>query len=278
MLSLFIAISCGIFSSFLASTKMESLGWPITIGIVSFLVVAIILNRHFGKKLTSVVNRVQEMLTESQNDAFKMINRFQSKPVGSQKIMEKNVEKKVEVGVIQALEVLDTIQPLFKWSLLAERQINTLKMQLNFQIKRFDEADKLMPGIFVLEPLTLCMKMVRQYHNNSPELDKTYKKGIKKFKYEKGILVHSLYAWILVKRKDVDRALEVLTNAKEKIDDEIIQRNWQNVANNKIHLFSNAGLGEQWYALHLDKPPKQRTGKGQMKGNPMAPKGKRRFF
>ncbi len=278
MLSLLIAIICGIFSALLASIKIKSLGWLITIGIVFFLTAAIILNRHFGKKLTAVVNQVQGMLTDSQNNAFKMINRFQSKPAGSQKIMEKNVEKKVEAGVIQALEVLETLQPIYKWSLLAERQINTLKMQLNFQIKRFDEADRLMPKIFVLEPLTLCMKMVRQYHNNSPDLDKTYKKGVKKFKYEKGILVHSLYAWILVKRKDVDRALEVLTFAKEKIDDEMIQRNWQNVANNKVHLYSNAGLGEQWYALHLEKPPKQRAGKGQMKGNPMAPKGKRRFF
>ncbi len=278
MLSLIIAVSCGILFSGIASLKIESTGWVITIGIAAFLTVAIILNRYFGKKLTTVVNQVQGMLTESQNDAFKMINRFQSKPAGSQKMMEKNVEKKVEAGVIKALEVLETIRPLFKWSLFAERQINTLKMQLNFQIKRFDEADKLMPKIFVLEPLTLCMKMVRQYHNNSPDLDKTYKKGIKKFKYEKGILVHSLYAWILIKRNDIDRALEVLTLAKEKIDDEMIHRNWQNVANNKIHLFSNAGLGEQWYSLHLEKPPKQRPGKGQMKGNPVMPKGKRRFF
>ena len=278
MLSIVIAITIGLLTSGIASAKIESQGWVITIGMVSFLTAAIILNRHFGKKLTTIVNQVQAMLTESQNEAYKMINRFQSKPVGSQKMMEKKVEKKVEAGVIKALELLQTVQPLYKWSFLAERQINTLKMQLHFQIKQFDEADNLMPKILVLEPLTLCMKMVRQYHNNSDDLEKTYKKGIKKFKYEKGILVHSLYAWILVKRKETAKAMEVLTLAKEKIDDEMIHRNWQNVANNKVHLFSNAFLGEQWYSLHLEKPPKQRAGKGQMKGNPMMPKGKRRFF
>ena len=133
-----------------------------------------------------------------------------------------------------------------------------------------------MSKILVMEPLTLAMKMTRQYHNDSPDLEKTFRKGVKKFKYEKGILLYALYTWILVKRKQTDEALAVLATAKEKIEDEFIHRNWHHVANNKLHLFSNAALGEQWYSLHLEKPPKQKVSKGQMKGNPMAPKGKRK--
>ena len=278
MLSIIIAIVSGVLCTVISANWLTSQGWAITLGVFVFITVFILLNRYFGKKLATIVNQVQEMLQESQNEAVKMINRFQSKPVGSQKMMENNVEKKVEAGVSNALDLLDRVAPLYKWSLLAERQINTLKMQLNFQIKRFEEADRLMSKILVLEPLTLAMKMVRQYHHNSPDLDKTFRKGVKKFKYEKAILIYSVYSWILIKRKEVEKALEVLSEAKEKIDDEFIHRNWQNVANNKVHLFSNAPIGEQWYALHLEKPPKQRAGKGQMKGNPIMPKGKRKFF
>ena len=207
-----------------------------------------------------------------------MINRFQSRPLGSQKLMENQIEKNVENGVLEALELLEKTNPIHRWSLLAERQINTLRMQLFFQIKRFEEADKLMPKILTMEPLTLAMKMTRQYHLNSPDLEKTFRKGVKKFKYEKSIIIYSLYAWILIKRKEIEKALEVLVEAKEKTEDETLQRNWQHVANNKIHLFSNATLGEQWYALHLEKPAKQKVSKGYIKKNPMMPNRKRRHF
>ena len=278
MLSILIAIIAGMLAAAIAGFFLTSLGWIITIGVLFFVVASVLTNRHFGKKLKESVDKVQKILQESQEDTYRMINRFQSKPMGSQKLMENRIEKNVEVGVLKALDLLEETKPLHKWSLLAERQIKTLEMQLYFQIKKFDQVDKLIPKILVMEPLTLAMKMTREYHQNSPDLEKTFKKGIKKFKYEKAVLIYSLYAWILVKRKEIDRALEVLAKAKEKIEDETIHRNWQHVANNKIHLFSNAGLGEQWYALHLEKPAKQKMSKGYMKKNPMMPKGKRRHF
>ena len=236
------------------------------------------LARVFGKKLQVIVEETQEVLKASQTEVQRMLNRFQTRPGGSQKMMQEQVEKLVTKRVVEALEILDKTRPLYKWSLLAERQVNTLRMQLNYQIKRFDEVDRLMDNIFVLEPLSLAMKMARQYHHNDPGLEKSYKKGARKFKYEKGILIHALYAWILVKRKETDKALEILTVAKDKTESEVMQRNWQHLANNKPRLFSNAGLGEQWYALHLDTPPKAKASKGQLKGNPMLGRGKRRYF
>ena len=127
MFSLLIAILCGFLSSVVAGNWVDSRGWTITIGCIVFLLISILLNRHFGKKLTAIVDKVQELLKESQDDAYKMINRFQSKPMGSQKVMERTVEKKVEAGVLKALELLETVNPLYKWSLLAERQINTYR-------------------------------------------------------------------------------------------------------------------------------------------------------
>ena len=278
MLSIIISVFLSSLSIWFASNWLDSLGWIITIGILVFLAASILLNRIFGKKLTKIVDQVQEILKESQQETVRMINRFQSKPVGTQKLMEAKVEKIVEAGVIKALELLETAIPLYKWTILAKRQISTLKMQLNFQIKRFDEADKLMSNIIVLEPMTLAMKMTRQYHQNSTDLEKSFKKGIKKFKGDKGVIIYSLYSWILVKRKDTQKALEILAEAKEKTDDENIHRNWQHLANNKPHLFSNSALGEQWYALHLEKPPKQKVSKGHLKRNPMMPKRRRKQF
>ncbi len=278
MLSLLISLIIGTLASVISTIWLTSQGWIITIGSLVFIVGAVLMNRFFGKKLAKLVEEVQGLLGESQQNAVRVMNRFQSKPMGSQKLMQTQIEKVVEKGVLEALELMENAKPLYNWSLLSERQVNTLKMQLNFQIKRFDEVDRLIPSVLVLEPLILAMKMTRQYHLNSPDLEKTFKKGVKKFKYEKAILIYGLYSWILVKRKEIDKALEVLTEAKEKTDDETIKRNWQNVANNKIHLFSNAGLGEQWYTLHLDKPPKQKASKGQMKSNPLMPKRNRKQF
>ena len=278
MLSILIALLVGILASGTAAIWLVSFGWILTIGIMFLVIASILINRLFGKKLKDTVDNVQKILQKSQQETQRRINRFQSKPMGSQKLMEKQIEKNIENGVLEALNLLDQTKPLQKWSLLAERQINTLKMQLFFQIKKFNEVDELMPKTLMMEPLTMAMKITRQYHLNSPDLEKTFRKGIKKFKYEKSVLLYSLFAWILIKRKDVNKALEILAEAKDKVEDEMIHKNWQHIANNKIHLFSNASLGEQWYALHLEKPGKQKVSKGYMKKNPMMPQGKRRRF
>ncbi len=278
MLSIIISIVAGFCAGAGMEVVLDSPGWGITVGCVVTIGVMFAMTRYFGKRLTNIANQVQNLIQESQNEAQRLINRFQTKPGSSQKVMQTQIEKIVEKGILKALDVLTGARPLYKWSPLAERQINTLKMQLHYQIKGFEEVDRLVSKIIVLDPMTLAMKMARQYHQKSADLDKTFRRGVKKFKYEKATLIYSLYAWMLVKRKETEKALEVLAVAKEKTEHETIQRNWQHLANNKPNLFSNAGLGEQWYALHLEAPPKQKVGKGRMKSNPMMPKGKRRFM
>ena len=53
-----------------------------------------------------------------------------------------------------------------------------------------------------MDPVGVGMKMTRQYHNKSDDIAETYRKGVKKFKYDKGILLYGLYAWILIKQKN----------------------------------------------------------------------------
>jgi hypothetical protein len=33
-----------------------------------------------------------------------------------------------------------------------------------------------------------------------------------------------------------------------------IKQNLEHLANNRINQFTNAGLGDEWYALHLEQP------------------------
>ncbi len=278
MYTLLIALLVSVLLPLLLSTWVKGIGWLIFIGILLFFLVMFIVNRTLGKKFFAIVSQVETIWKDSQGDLQKLVNRLQNKPGGSHKVVQYQIEKALETQVMRALEVLEQAKTFYPWLLLAERQVNALRVQLNFQIKRFDEVDKYLPKTFIMDPMTWAMKMTRQYHLNSPDLEKTFKKGIKKFKYEKGVLLYALYTWILVKRKDIDKALAILAEAKIKIEDENIHRNWQHLANNKPNLFSNAGFGDQWYGLHLEEPPKQRAGKGQMKNHPMMMRGKRRFF
>jgi len=245
---------------------------------VGFITCSVLVSRAMAKKLKAVMDVVQAHLTTCQEDAYKLINRFQAKPMGSQKLMQDRIEQVMEKGVREALGLLDQAKPLYRWNILAERQINTVRFQLLYQIKEFEPADALLSKILVMEPITLAMKLARLYKTNDPSLEKVFRKGVRKFKSDKAALIYSLYAWILLQQDRHDDALAVLEEGKTKTEDETLVRNWQAVANKRYGQFSNAGLGDQWYALHLEKPTKPRAGgKGQLKNNPMIPKARKRF-
>ena len=41
---------------------------------------------------------------------------------------------------------------------------------------------------------------------------------------------------------------------KKKTDDPVLAQNWEHLANKRLNRFSNAGLGDMWYALGLETP------------------------
>jgi hypothetical protein len=185
---------------------------------------------------------------------------FQRKPQGGIKQMQKILEKDQAVFIKEALETVEMLEPYCKWNFLISRQMNAMRMQFNFQLKNFDEVDAILNKALYTEPMAVAMKMTRQYHNEDPKLEKTFLKYKKKFKGEQATLIYALYTWILVKRNDIDSALKILSSAKDETGNEVLEQNWKNLANNKVKKFSNAGLGEQWYALYLEEPkqPKAR--------------------
>ena len=102
MFSILISIFLGSLASLISSSWLQSQGWILTIGSLVFVATYIVLNRIFGKQLTKIIDDVQSILKEAQDDTMKMINRFQIKPIGSQRVMDNQIEKRMETGVVKA--------------------------------------------------------------------------------------------------------------------------------------------------------------------------------
>ena len=264
MITLLISILSGLATmAVLRQTTDLSLFWSVVFALAVTLLVQMAFGLILRKKVDKVLNAIQSVIMEGQERLNRKADMFQLKPAGGVNHMRKILEREQQAFIRKALELTKELEPYFKWSPLLKKQVATMRMQFHYQLGEFDEVDKLLPDCLFLDPMTVAMKMARMYKNNSPGLDKFYRRKARKFKDDKGILVHALYTWILVKRGEVDKALEILTELKEKTSNETIIRNWEALANGKVKSFSNAGLGEQWYALRLETPKASSGGGGK---------------
>ena len=86
------------------------------------------------------------------------------------------------------------------------------------------------------------------------EIEKLYRKGVGRVRYNGNVLLAAEMSWIQVKRGDADGAFKTLTEALKKSDDATLKRNHECLMNNRVGHFSNSGLGDQWYSLLLEEP------------------------
>lgn len=281
MIALVIAALASLGGFTVVFERMEGSAWMAGFtAIITFLVVFIGFNLVFGRKLKAIMELMKVRQEGLRDEINRFVNRQGQGRGMSQGLMQRKIEEMTKVGVLDSIKILDQAKPLYKWSLLAEKNVNMNKLVLYYSIRQYKEVDELLGKVMVLDPLVGAMKMAREYHKKEfDKVDKTYSSAIRRFSGEKGKLIYSTYAWTLVKRKEIDRALEVLNEAREKTADENIERNWQAVANNKIGQFSNNFLGEEWYSLHLEKPKqsKSRGGKGAMRRDPRIGKVSRKM-
>ena len=121
-----------------------------------------------------------------------------------------------------------------------------------------------MPLALMFDPQMAAIKMARMQMKDEPieEIGKVYNKAVKRVRYNQNVLPAALYSWILVKRGDSDGAFKVLTEALKNSDDPVLKQNHEHLMNNRAKNFSNANLGDKWYALLLEEPkvyrPRQR--------------------
>jgi len=240
-------------------------GWSVFWGVTAMLIMQVLIALFIRKKVMALTLRIQDIISEGSKRINRKIMSSQQKLAGNVKMMQKLVEKDQKEIISQAIEVVDTMDKYCKWNFLLKKQLDTMRMQFYFQIGEYSKVDQFIPKAMYMEPVSVAIKMVRQYKNNSPELDVTFKKKIRKFKGDKGIILYALYSWILVQKNEIDAAIKVLNMAKDQTDNETIHQNLNHLQNGKIKKFSNAAIGEEWYALKLEEPKyqiKQNTRRG----------------
>ncbi len=253
MYSMLIAVLSGGAAGLIASLCGVPRGWSITIGMGVVLAVVITISQLVRIRIKKINAEIQGVMAEIQKKLTVKQNQFMRKPVGSPKTMMQALEKEQNAGIRQALEACELFTPVYRWTFLLDRQVNTMKMAFHYQLKEFDKVDELLPKCLLFDAQAICMKLARMYQLKQDGIDKFFKKKCRKLKEPACILPYSLYAWILVKQDRPDDAFKLLADAKKKTDNEVILHNWEALANNKPKSFSNADLGEMWYALGLEE-------------------------
>ena len=158
------------------------------------------------------------------------------------------------VAIRHSLDMLNELNKYVWFNYLLDRQLNTMRVVMLFQLKEFDKVDKIMPKAMMITAQAIAIKMTRMFKNNDPKLDDFFRKKSRKLKGDDAVLIFSLYAWIKIHQDDAKSALDALNLAMTKCDHPVITANRDRIANGKIKQFSNAQLGDAWYALYLEEP------------------------
>ena len=238
----------------LGLTDTSAWGWAVFFGVLAFLACNTAVGLILKKRIKSLMDVMQGTLMTGQKQMQEKMNAWKFRPPGSPKQAQIEMQKMQHVFVEKALAQSKAFEPYFKWVPLLSRQITTLRMQLHYQEKNFAEVDRLLPNCLFMDPLSMSMGLARKYANNDPKLDEFFEKNARKLRYGQGAAFYGLYAWIAVKRGDLDAAINVLLRAGKKMENETLKRNIEILQNNKPKQFSLAGLGDEWYALGLEEP------------------------
>ena len=239
----------------LAWTHAARTLWIVLWGVLGVIAGQFAMGLFLRRKVKAAMDAVQNVLMAGQKKAQQKINHWQMRPPGSLKQAQLELERDQRVFIEQALETSKLLEKYARWTLLLDRQIATLRMQLHYQLKEFRKVDALMPKCMFMDPMTAAMKLARLHvRGETAAAEKFFHKQTRRLRYGQGTILYALYAWMLVQRKEVAAAHKVLVRACEKMENEVIKANRDHLANNRVNQFSNAGLAEEWYALGLEQP------------------------
>jgi len=254
MLTLLIAVVVGLIIGF-PSFLCWGVIWGVLFGLTGMIAAQIVTGLIVRRKINRVNLSIQQIMMEGQKQINRKINIFQQKPTGDIKGMQKMLEKEQEGYLRQAIKGIDALEPFCKWNLLMNRQIATMRMMYYYQLKDFAKVDELMDKAVLFDSRAFAIKIARMFKKEQYQaIDKLFGKKIRRFKGEAAVIPYGLYSWILVKQGRIDDAIKALVNAKKKIANETLVQNWEALVNGNTKKFSNAGLGEEWYALYLEEP------------------------
>ena len=257
MITLFIAVVAA-FGGFAASHWLGDfgMGWSVFVGLLTFGGFQFAVGFRLQKKVKAEMSKVQGILEAGQKRLQQKMQRWQIRPPGSIQAAQKEIADDTRVFVKEALAATEGLAKFKYWVPMIEKQMATAQLQLNWMIRDFKKVDELMPKAMFLDPNSVAIKLARQQmRGESLEvMEKTYRKGVGRLKYNQNVLLAAAWSWILVKRDKVDDAFKALTEALKNSDNEVLRRNHECLMNNRVAHFSNSGLGDQWYSLLLEEP------------------------
>lgn len=279
MFSILVSVVLAVVLAVVASVSGARTGTTIFVGVVVLIAAQYLVGFLVRKRVKKVQDELQELMMQGQQRINRKVQQFQSKPGGNLKLIQRQIEGDQKTLFKQALDFTDRFEAFKPWSPMMSRQIATMKLQYLYQLKEFDKVDEIlatggfMKGPMMLEPIAVAMKMARQYKNKDiAGVEKTFKRKIKWFRGSRGTLLYGLMSWVYVKEGEADKARDLLSKGKEATTNEALAHNWTQLSNDRTKNFSNAGLGEEWFALYLENPPapkQQRVRQGSKKGGRM---------
>ena len=233
--------------------RQAGLGWGITAGFLVFGVIYIAIGLLIFAKVKKINKSIQELMQLASQKLNRQMQQLQMKPQGGIKSMQKMLEKEQNKALLKAIEMTKAAEPLFHWNLMLKKQISTMRMMFYYQMKDFEQVDLLMPRSMVFsDPRALSMKIARQFVNKDPKLELSLKK-LKRFKGDAAVPLYALASWVRVKQNKIEEAVKLLVDARSKCDNAVINKNWEVLVNGNVKKFSNASLGDEWYALYLEE-------------------------
>ncbi len=231
-------------------------GWSILWFVLIFLAGQIALGRFLRWKMQAVTDQIQSVMTKGQAKMQAKVQRWRTKQMSNPKAAEAELAKDRDTMIAEVQEILKPLERYRLWIPLLGRQLATMEMQFAWQKKDWKRVDVLLERALFVEPMIVCMKLARMWQKDASleELQKVFKKAVRRARYGTTVLLYSTMAWMLVKRGKVDEAFKLLTEADEKNENAVIKANRDHLANNRLNHFSNAGLAEEWYTLFLEEP------------------------
>ena len=257
MIILIMAVLTGVGTGLgLGLTETAGCGWSIFFGLLAFGVVQGVGGYLVQRKVKAAMASVQAILVAGQKRLQAKVARWQMRPPGSLQAAQAEMERDQKVFVKEALAATEKLHRFDHWVPFMRRQIATAQFQLHWMVRDFRAVDALMPRAMFLDPTMNAMKMARLQMQDAPieAISKVYDKAVRRLRYNQNVLLAATYSWILLRRGDADAAFKALTRALDKSDNAVLKANRDQLANNRLAHFSNAGLGEQWYALQLEQP------------------------
>ena len=257
MITLILAVAVGV-GGFAAAYSAAGwgVGWSVFAGLLGFGVFQGVFGFLVQRRVKRDMLRVQAILENGQRQLQQKMQRWQMRPPGSVQAAQKEVFEDTKVFVRAALAQTETLRRYRPWVPMMDRQIATAQLQLNWMIKDFKAVDRLMPKALFVDPSMSAIKMARLYMLDRPtqEIEKAYRKGVRRTRYNGNVLLAAAMSWIQVRRGDAEGAFKTLTEALKRSDDATLKFNHEQLMNNRVAHFSNAGIGDPWYSLLLEEP------------------------